>query len=276
MSNKLNSKEITRRCEKCNQSSLLLTQEIKGKTSINVVIKFDEGVVAERWSCQNCDSFFQLSLESPNPLSVWFVLTLIPLIVGLMGIVVSILQMIAILPKPSNFLFTLIYCTILFVVGLLGSKYAYFKKNILKRNPIVEGLIPIPMIERKENLPYDRRPRLCTCGLKMNCVSDITHSFNMIPMGVNYVFKCESASSELIKTCNKEIQIESFWRSIILSFIVFILILILKFSYDEKMIESIGGWICFGLGILIVLYLIIYRTLKIYNYLKHPKVQIIY
>lgn len=276
MNKKQDSKEVTRKCEKCNQPSLLLTQEIKGKTSINVVIKIDEGVVAERWSCQKCDHFFQISLESPNPFTVWFVMGLIPAIIGLIAIIISIVQMCGILPKPDNFTFTLIFGITLVIIGTLVSIFALYKRNILKRNPIVDGIIPPPMIERTENLPYDRKPRLCSCGLKMHCIGDTKRSFNMIPMGTDYTFRCESNQTNTTTTCNKEIKIESIWRSIILSFIGFILALILNYFYSENMIESIVGWVFFCIGTIIVLYIVIYRTWRIYSRIKYPRVKVIY
>jgi hypothetical protein len=273
---KPNSKEVVRTCEKCNQHTLLLTQEVTGKTSVNIVIKYDEGVVAERWSCQNCDNFFQLSLDSPNPLKMWFVMALIPLIIGLMGVVISILQMVNILPKPSNFLFTFIYCVILFAVGCVGSKYAYYRKNILKRNPVIDGVIPVPMNERKENLPYDRRPRLCSCGLKMNCVSDVTRSFNMLPTGVEYGFKCESNnlnSNLVLNACNKEIKIESTWRSILFAGVSVILFLILNFIYNEGITGTLS-WIFFTIGIIVAIYLLVIRSYKIYYQFKYKRISL--
>lgn len=273
---KQDSKDVTRTCEKCHKTSLLLTQEIRGKTSINVIIKLDEGVVAERWSCQNCDYFFQISTESPNPFTVWFVMGLLPAIIGLIGIVISLVQAFGGLPKPDNFTFTLVYGSTLLIIGTLVSMYAIYRRNILKRNPIAHGVIPPPMMERTENLPSDRKPRLCSCGLKMNCVGDTKRTSNMIPMGTDYTFRCESSNAAIKTNCNKEIQIESTWRSIILSLLAFILFLFLKYMYFNNKIQSIGGWVCFSIGILIVVYVIIYRAWRISARLKFKKIQKVY
>ena len=60
---KLDSKNLVRICEKCNLPSLLLSQEVMGKASFNIILKSDLGVVAERWSCQHCDHYFEVTIE---------------------------------------------------------------------------------------------------------------------------------------------------------------------------------------------------------------------
>lgn len=258
--------DVVRCCEKCKSDSLLLTGEVKGNYSYNFIIRVDSGVIAERWSCQNCDYYFQNSLEKPNSGTVGIVIGIIVAGIGFLGVVISAIQYFTNTTK-NDFYFTLIYCSILIPIGMIVIKYGLRVKNILKRNPIVDGLIPIPFENRNINLPKDRKPRTCKCGGAMNCIADTKKSFNMIPTGSIYKFKCSS--------CDKTVTIESIWRTTLFCFIAIIGILMSYPLLDLTDINTKGNYILVGILItsIVILGIRLYRLAINFGFKKFTNIE---
>jgi hypothetical protein len=269
---KIDSKTVVRNCEKCKNASLLLTHEVKGTTSINVVVKLDAGVVAERWSCQNCDHYFEATMEKPKPSSVWLFFGLFMSIVGLIATSISSFQFLTDnIIEATNF--TFITGSSSLIIGILLTYIGYRKATLFNRNFIVAEKTPPPMHERKENLPLERRPRKCTCEATLINEGDVKHSFNMLPTGVIYNFKCKldvEPNSSLDISCNKTVVLESNWRTILFLITAFLLLLIAKLAYENG-IKTLLGWAFFVILLLIALAIFAKRSLRIYLKLKHPR-----
>lgn len=270
------SRDVTRVCEKCNQPSLLLTQEVQGKFSFNIVFNIKMGVVAERWSCQNCDHQFQISTESPNPATMWLAFGWMFGLLGAMGFIFGVLHYMGIGENPDNptTLFDLIMGFLMLFSGMIAGRYGMRKRNILKRNPIAIGITPKPFNVREKNLTLDLQPKLCTCGNSMSCIAENNKSFNLIPLGTVYTFSCDLSGSDQnssSSSCEREITIESLWRSVVFLLIASMLLLFASIAF-EMGLESIVIWIFFLLTLIISLSIIALRTVRIITRFKHPRI----
>jgi hypothetical protein len=270
---KMDSKNVVRTCEKCKQASLLLSQEVMGSTTVNVIIKANMGVVAERWSCQNCDYYFEVTIEKPRPSVVWLAAGILVGILGLTATAIVCAQLMT-NTRRTDTTFTFIFGLAMLIGGIIATYIGYRMFTLFKRNFIVDGLVPPPMNERTQNLPLARRNRKCTCQGTLINVGDVTRSFNMIPTGVIYTFKCNAVlepNASLDPTCNKTIILESTWRTIIFLITALVLLFVASLTYENG-IETKLGWTFFIGVLLTIFFIIVMRCWRIYLKLTHPRI----